>query len=184
MKKLSKTKTAMTYATALYDAAFEDGAADHVFSNVKDLAAILAEDSSFINFVANPMVPAGDKDGAIREVAEKMQWHGDMLRFVESVAENRRFGDLPQILEMYVHVYYSRNDIVEAEVESVKALTKGQSERLQAKLEKYLGKKVVIAYKIAPEIIGGLKIKFGSEMIDNSVVSKLNRLENIMKGVQ
>lgn len=72
----------------------------------------------------------------------------------------------------------------EVEVESVKELSAAQDKKLQANLEKVLGKKVVVSYKIRPELIGGLRIKFGSEMIDNSVISKLNRLENVMKGVQ
>ena len=72
----------------------------------------------------------------------------------------------------------------EVEVETVKQLSATQNKKLQQNLEKMLDKKVVVTYKITPELIGGLRIKFGSEMIDNSLVSKLNRLEIEMKGVQ
>ena len=75
-------------------------------------------------------------------------------------------------------------EVPEVEVETVKQLSAAQDKKLQQNLEKILSKKVVLAYKITPEIIGGLRIKFGSEMIDNSLASKLNRLEIEMKGVQ
>ncbi len=45
-----------------------------------------------------------------------------------------------------------------------------------------MGQKVTVAYKICPELIGGLKVRFGSEMFDDTVAAKLSRLEIMMKG--
>ncbi len=118
------------------------------------------------------------------KISTKLGWSEDTLRCLEIVSENRRFRELPQILSEFVHVYYTRHNVVEVSVESVKKLSAAQDKKLQAQLEKFLNKKIVVSYKIAPELIGGLRIKFGSEMIDNSILSKLNRLENVMKGVQ
>lgn len=47
-----------------------------------------------------------------------------------------------------------------------------------------LSQKVVVNYEICPEILGGLIVKFGSSMIDDSIRGKLNRLEIMMKGGQ
>ena len=45
-----------------------------------------------------------------------------------------------------------------------------------------LGKQVVINYELNPKILGGLRVQCGSKMFDNSLASKLNYLENVMKG--
>ena len=47
-----------------------------------------------------------------------------------------------------------------------------------------MGKKVSISYKVDKTIIGGLKIKFGSKMIDSSLITKLNNLNLAMKGAK
>ena len=49
-------------------------------------------------------------------------------------------------------------------------------------LEKILGKQVEIDYVLNPKILGGLRVQCGSKMFDDSLASKLNYLENIMKG--
>ena len=85
-------------------------------------------------------------------------------------------------MEEFVHIYYHRHQIEEVKVESVYALDNAQMRKLNAALENLLGGKVTVDYQISPELIGGLRIKYGSTMIDNSIASKLNRLEMIMKG--
>ncbi len=184
MKKISKTKIAITYATALYEAALETHAESKVFSDVEKLREVVASDGELVRFMANPMVGDGDKKDVLKQISVKLKWSADTLRCLELISENRRFCDLLPILNEFVHVYYARNNITEVEVDSVKKLSAAQDKKLQSRLEKLLNKKVVISYKIAPELIGGLRIKFGSEMIDDSIVSKLNHLENVMKGVQ
>ena len=53
---------------------------------------------------------------------------------------------------------------------------------LAAAMEKYTGNKVVVKYQIKPEILGGLLVECGSELIDDSVKGKIDRLELLMKG--
>ena len=73
---------------------------------------------------------------------------------------------------------------MEVEVQSAGALSPAQDKSLTAALEKMLSGKVVVNYQIRPEILGGLIVKFGSSMIDDSICGKLNRLEIMMKGGQ
>ena len=47
-----------------------------------------------------------------------------------------------------------------------------------------VNKKVLVSYLVKPEIIGGLKVKYGSNMVDDSILGKLNRIEQAMKGGQ
>lgn len=184
MKKISKTKIATTYAMALYEAAVETQQTEQVLSDVEKLRQTLAEDDQLVRFLANPMMPVKARNDVLEKTAKALGWSEDTLRCMDIISKNRRFRELPLILAEFMHIYYAKNNIAEVEVESVKALSKTQDGKLKANLEALLNKKVVVAYKTTPELIGGLRIKFGSEMIDNSLVSKLNRLENVMKGVQ
>jgi F-type H+-transporting ATPase subunit delta len=44
------------------------------------------------------------------------------------------------------------------------------------------GKEVELETNIEPNILGGIKVKIGSQMIDASVSTKLNNLKILMKG--
>ncbi len=184
MKKVSKTKIAMTYAIALYDAALEKKAVEKVFADVKKLIDISNTDKAFLKYLANPMQKDADKEDVLLKAAKVLKLDDDTLRCMNIILENRRFAELLQILEEFVHVYYRRHNIAEVVVESVKKLTASQDKKLTANLEKLLGQKIVLSYHIEPGLIGGLRIIAGSKMIDDSVETKLNRLEILMKGGQ
>ena len=72
---------------------------------------------------------------------------------------------------------------VTAEVTSAKALTKAQSDSLAKTLKASTGKTVIINSSVDESIIGGLIVKVGSKMIDTSIKSKLDNLQNAMKEV-
>jgi len=72
---------------------------------------------------------------------------------------------------------------VSVDVVSAKALTKTQSTALAKTLAARVGKDVKINAAVDESLIGGLVVKIGSKMIDTSILSKLNTLQNAMKEV-
>ncbi len=68
-----------------------------------------------------------------------------------------------------------------ANVVSAKALTKAQADKLEKTLSASFDGDVKIIATVDETIIGGLIVKVGSKMIDTSVKSKLNALQNTMK---
>ena len=66
---------------------------------------------------------------------------------------------------------------------SAKALTKTQADKLAKTLKSSVGKDVKINATVDESLIGGLVVKMGSKMIDTSIRSRLNSLQNAMKEV-
>ena len=62
-------------------------------------------------------------------------------------------------------------------------LRKKQADKLAASLNKTTGKAVTLHQTVDETLIGGLIVKVGSKMIDTSIRSKLNALQNTMKEV-
>lgn len=182
MKKISKAKIATTYATALYQAALEQDCSDKVFEDVQKLAKALEKEPQFIAYMANPLHSDKDKISLLADVAQKAKLDRETQRCLNIVLENGRFAELPQILKSFEHLYYQKNNIAEVEVDSVKSLSAEQDKKLKDALEKLLGRKTVVTYAIKPDILGGLRVRFGSDMIDDTLARKLNRLEIMMKG--
>ena len=182
MKKISKTKIATTYANALYAAALEKNNLEGVFADIQKLIPAIRKNTDFIMYMANPLLDDVSKKEMLKAISQKIGLDKETLHCLEVVLENRRFAELSLILEAFRHLYYQKKNIVEVEVDCVKPLSTSQDKKLKSNLEKSLGKKIVVSYTITPEILGGLRVKFGSNMIDDTLVNKLNRLEIMMKG--
>lgn len=182
MKKISKAQIATTYANALYMAAIEKNSLPQVFADVQKLVTVLDAEKEFVSYMCNPLWKAQDKLDVLKKIAAKIKISAETLRCLDVVLENGRFAEIAQILAAFIHSYYQKNNIAEVSVDSAKALSVAQDKKLKANLEKVLGKKVVLTYTVLPEVLGGLRIKFGSEMFDDTIAAKLNRLEIMMKG--
>ena len=184
MKKISKSKIISTYASSLYQAAEQNSAVEKVFKDVEILRRIIAEDSQIVTSLANQIWTADSKRKAINEIAKKMNLGKDLTACLDIMADNGRLAELSGVLDEFKHIYYRQHNIEEVEVLTVKALSAAQNTKLKAVLEKKLSKKVLITYTIKPELLGGLVVKYGSSMLDDSISGKLSRLEIIMKGGQ
>jgi F-type H+-transporting ATPase subunit delta len=99
------------------------------------------------------------------------------------MADKRRLFVLPQLLQQLTALIAEDKGEVTADVTSAKALTKAQSEKLAKTLKARVGKDVKINAAVDESLIGGLVVKVGSKMIDTSIRSRLDSLQNAMKEV-
>ena len=99
------------------------------------------------------------------------------------MADKRRLFVLPQLVSQLREMIADDKGEVTAEVASAKALTKAQSDKIAKTLKASVGKDVNIKATVDESLIGGLVVKVGSKMIDTSIKSRLNSLQNAMKEV-
>lgn len=184
MKKTSKTKIISTYALALYQAAVEKKKVEQVLKDVDVLKQIIADDPQTFNLFANRVWGEVSKKEAIAQIAKKLNLCDEIKSCLDIMIDNNRMKEFQEVLEEFKHLYYQQNNIEEVEVMTVQNLSASQDKKLKTLLEKKLAKKVLVKYTIKPELLGGLVIKYGSSMMDDSIKGKLNRLEIIMKGEQ
>ena len=63
-------------------------------------------------------------------------------------------------------------------IESAEALDPATAAELTTNLQTKYGSDVTTEFKVTPELLGGLRIKIGSDVFDSSVRERLSRLEN------
>ena len=182
MKKVSKAKIASTYGLALYNAAFDKDVVQNVLTDVRILLTAIDADADFVKYLANPVLDNNAKKEVLKEIAKKIHISEETLSCLDIIIDNGRAIDLALICKEYINVYYKKHNIEEVFVTSVVELDAAQKNNLETKLENKINKKIVTNYNIDINILGGLQIKYGSIMIDDSVFNKLNRIENLMKG--
>jgi len=171
------------YATAIFEIATESKSLAKLESNIADLSAALDESSELREVIASPVLSRADQGKVMEALAAKMGLEPAMSNGLAVMASKRRLFVLPQLLKQLRAMIADHKGEVTADVTSAKALTKAQSDKLAKTLKARVGKTVKINATVDESLIGGLVVKVGSKMIDTSIRSRLDSLQNAMKEV-
>ena len=171
------------YATAIFEIAKESSSVAKLESNITDLAAALDGSDDLRDAIASPVLSRAEQGKVMAALAKKMKLQPEMANGLAVMAQKRRLFVLPQLLRQLAEMIADDKGEVTANVTSAKALTKTQSDKLAKTLKARVGKDVKINATVDESLIGGLVVKVGSKMIDTSIRSRLNSLQNAMKEV-
>jgi len=100
------------------------------------------------------------------------------------MSSKRRLYILPSLIDEVNSYIAEDKGEVTVSVTSADELSEVQSKKLVKTLKNAIGKEIKIKSTIDQTLIGGLIVKVGSKMIDSSIRSKLENLQNIMKEVR
>ena len=171
------------YARALFELADSDKSLDKVADDLKELDASLRESSDLMTLISSPVISRKDQSKAMTVVLHKMDVSELTIKFIGVVAENRRLKDLPEIIENFQARLAERRGEISAEVISSRALSDFQINEIGSSIGDVTGKKVFIEKIVDENILGGLIVKVGSQMVDSSLRTKINKLRFAMKGI-
>lgn len=175
------TGIASRYATAIFELAKEDGAIDTVEADVDALDAALKASDDFRELIKSPVYSRDDQGRAIGAVAERMGLSQIMTNTLRLMASKRRLFTLPQLVTTLRERIAREKGIVTAEVTTASELSEEQRNRLVETLRAAAGRDIKLDIAVDERLIGGMRVKVGSRMVDTSIRSKLAALQNTMK---
>ncbi|EGD58994.1 ATP synthase subunit delta [Novosphingobium nitrogenifigens DSM 19370] len=169
------------YASALFDLASEQGATIVVESDLERLAAAISESADFALLIRDPQITREAAAKAVKAVGEVLGVSPITANFLGVLAENRRLASLPDIVRAFATISADVRGEVTASVTTAHPLDDAQLAELSAKLSAREGRAVKIRTRVDPDILGGLVVQIGSQMIDGSIRTRLNSLAQAMK---
>jgi F-type H+-transporting ATPase subunit delta len=172
---------AARYATAVFDLSNDAKGVKALESDLNALSAALDGSADLSALITSPLYSRDQQGSAIGAVAKKMKLSKTITNTLALMASKRRLFVVPQMIVALRALIADQKGEVTADVVSAKALTKAQSDKLAKTLKASVGSDVIINASVDESLIGGLVVKVGSKMIDTSVKSKLNALQNTMK---
>ena len=170
------------YATALFELAHETNAVDAVGADLAQFQRLLDESKDLTRLVRSPVFSAEDQISALDAVASQAGISSLALNFIKLVAKNRRLFVLSDMIRGYQGLVAQSRGEITAQVTSAEELSDKQITELKAAIKASAGRDVQLSTKIDPTILGGLIVKVGSRMVDNSLKTKLQNLKIAMKG--
>ena len=170
------------YASALFGLARDERQIDAVGRSLDSLGAALGESADLRLLVASPLVDREDAGKAFGGLASAMKLDPITTNFLGVLAKNGRKGELQPVIRTFRQLAAEHRGETTAEVTSARPLDDGQVAALKGQLKARAGRDVSIDARVDPSILGGFVVKLGSQMIDASIRTKLNRLAHVMKG--
>ncbi|MGE0313892.1 MAG: F0F1 ATP synthase subunit delta [Lautropia sp.] len=169
---------ARPYADAAFGIARETGTLPQWSDALNRLAQVMAS-AEARGLVSNPRLGPAQIAALIADAAGQL---GQAQRnFVQVLAENERLEVMGDIEQQFRLLRNRHEEVLDVTVQTAYPLDEGQVADIVATLEKKYGRKVRATTELEDELIGGVCIRIGDEMIDASVRGKLAKLAATLK---
>ncbi len=178
MQKVSKYKIANSYAKAWVDVAFSLKLEDKIFQEVLALEKSLNNDAIIWQKFMTPTDNDNIKIDILRSMSDKLKLSNITKNTLMLMVENQKLSYISLVLKTWQELYYQKKSIELINVETVVELSQSQDKKLHKILKDKLQKEIKINYIINKDLLGGLRISYGSFIIDDTLK---NKLENIKK---
>jgi F-type H+-transporting ATPase subunit delta len=173
---LSLTEIAEPYTQALMSVAQSNNIVDQVGEDTRSLQSLLDESDDLRILIASPVIETNQKKAVLRRLIEG-QVQPYTLNFLMLLVDRGRIMLLPQVCEQYQDLLRQLKQTVLAEVTSAVELTDEQKESIKQKVKATVqANEVELATKVDPDLLGGVIIKVGSQIIDASLRGQLRRI--------
>ncbi len=173
---MSASAVARNYAAALYELAQRDGREAEFGALIDEMGTLYAEDPAFRRFLDAPGVAQSEKKEALRRaLAERAP--NAFLRFMLVLLDRRRQRVLSGVAAAYRDLMDERAGRVRATVTLPFAADDAVRAEVLRALEKRFETEVIPEFKTDPNILGGVIIRVGDELLDASMRRQLERLK-------
>ena len=164
---------ARPYAEALFKTAGAD--LDGTATWLDELAAI-ASNVQLQQYAGNPSVTSAQTFDVMTGVA-KTALPQAAKNFLKAVIDNGRISVMPEIASQFRALKNAKSGSSDATVFSAFALEAATLADLLVTLEKRFEKKLNLKVELQPELIGGIRVVVGDEVLDTSVKARLEQMK-------
>lgn len=169
-----KVTIARPYARAAFGFAQEHKAFAKWSELLANASAVVA-DERVAHLLSSPSVTPAQLVELIDEITGgSLDEQGK--NFLNTLAENRRLGILPEIAAMYEILRAEVENIADVQITSAVALSDSQRDRLSVALRKRMKREIRLHCDVDPALIGGAVVRSGDLVIDGSLKAGLERL--------
>lgn len=170
---------ARPYAEALSKAGWDAGADAQAWKRQLSALGQLASDPALRQYADNPKVQSAQVFDLIAGIAlaQGVQVDPKIGNLLRTVIDNGRLSALPEIASQYAALVNAGSGVSDAVVTSAFPIDDAQLGEVVAALEQRFGRKLNATVEVVPELIGGIRVVVGDEVLDTSVKARLEQMK-------
>ncbi|MEF1288559.1 F0F1 ATP synthase subunit delta [Vibrio sp. M260118] len=172
------TTIARPYAKAAFDFAVEKDSLDQ-WGQMLSFTAEVANNEQIKELLSGSVSADKLAEIFIAVCGEQVDENGQNL--LKVMAENGRLKALPDVCEQFFTLKKEHEKEIDVEVTSATELSEEQRANISSKLEQRLERKVKLNCSVDETLLGGVIIRAGDLVIDDSARGRLNRLSDALQ---
>lgn len=167
------------YGKALFMLTEEYGTTEGALEDVATVRRLLAEEPAYVRLLDTPAVPKSEKLGLIDEAFAAID--ESVRSVIKMLCEKHSVFCFYEVEATYRALYDASRGIEHVEAVTAVAMSEEQLRRMAEKLAAETGKKILIKNTVAPEILGGVKLRYSGKQLDGSLKARIDRFEKSLK---
>ena len=172
--------SAERYSLALYELSTESSVTSQIEEQSLSILKLLEQSQDFSNLIKDPTNSQDDLLKIVNIISENYKFDQLLKNFLSFLIQKRRFFFVERILKSFIEICSEKRGELKAELKSAKELSNEEITQITEELTKNFSSKIKLNYKYDESLIGGLVVQVGSTMVDTSIKSKLQQIENRM----
>jgi ATP synthase F1 delta subunit len=169
---------AAVYSRSLFEAALEQDKVDAVREQLGEFADVLDGDRQLQVFFFSPYFSTQEKEEGLHRAVSGAE--PIFLNFLDVLLENHRMPVLFRIRRDYDALWREHNKRLPVHVTSAVELDEETVRHIGERIQQQTGRQVELASSVEPDILGGIVVRVGNQVLDASI---RNRLDSLRKQV-
>jgi F-type H+-transporting ATPase subunit delta len=142
----------------------------------QQMADVVNSSRELRNVLQNPAVSREQKLKLLDAIIQHIGASKMLRNFLAVLIDNRRIGNVNDLLEQFKQELDRRMGIAHAKVTSVRELSSAEKKSLEQQLATLTGKTIRATYSQDGRLLGGVLVRVGSTIYDGSVQGRLQRM--------
>ncbi|MBE6062244.1 MAG: F0F1 ATP synthase subunit delta [Clostridium butyricum] len=167
------------YALALYEVAEEKGKVDKFLQDLREICDIIDNNKDFYDVIKHPQINTRKKKQTFINIF-KGKIDEELLSFLLILIEKDRILFLREKLNEMEKIDLERKNTLKGTIKTAVPLLDSELEQLKDIFEKKYDKNIIFDPIVDPNILGGVYVRIGNDVIDNTIISKIYEMKDLM----
>lgn len=167
------------YALALYEVAEEKGKVEEYLNDLRQICNLIETNKNFYEVIKHPQINTRKKKQTFINIF-KGQIDDELLSFLLILIEKDRILYLKEKLLEMEKIDLERKNTLRGIIKTAVPLLDEELEKLKNIFEAKYNKKIIFETKVQKDLLGGVYIRIGNDVIDDTIKSKIDEMKELM----
>ena len=167
------------YARALYNVAVQQEDVKKVSERINYIVNVMKVVPELSQLLQTHQISADNKITILKNVLHE-NISSLEVELVSDILKNNNVLILADIAKYFDYLIETDSTLINMTITSVTELSTDEVEHIKSNVESQLSKKVDVATEIDKNLIGGIKLRVGNIVVDNSIARRLDMLKNTL----
>lgn len=169
------------YAEALSSDIEDNSQLGNALKSLESFWGAMKTEKELARFFAHPSISTEKKKNVVKELCDRLQIADKINNLLVMLNERGKIVYLGKIIEYFERAVNRRLGRIRVHVTSANPLTDANTDRLKTGLNKILGKTILIDTQVDDSLIGGVMLRIGDQVADNTIRNRLDTLKRIIE---